>query len=115
MSSHSEKLDTVVSSVKDMQKLLEDRGPDSVPDLSAVLGKISAVSEQVRNAIQEKDKIISLQEELNAHRNRAQLLLNMAPSVVRSEETLMNAILYLVPHVSNGTFQKEEIRAMVNS
>ena len=51
MSSHSEKLDTVVSSVKDMQKLLEDRGPDSVPDLSAVLGKISAVSEQVRNAI----------------------------------------------------------------
>ena len=51
MSSHSEKLDTVVSSVKDMQKLLEGRAPDSVQDLSAVLGKISAVSEQVRNAI----------------------------------------------------------------
>jgi hypothetical protein len=39
----------------------------------------------------------------------------MAPSIVRSSDTLTNAVLYLVPHVANRTFQKEEVRAMINS
>jgi hypothetical protein len=54
-------------------------------------------------------------EQVDLQRNRAQVLLNMAPSIVRSSDTLTNAVLYLVPHVANRTFQKEEVRAMINS
>jgi hypothetical protein len=54
-------------------------------------------------------------EQVDLQRNRAQVLLNMAPSIVRSSDTLTNAVLYLVPHVANKTFTKEEVRAMLNS
>ena len=115
LSSHKTEIDRAVTTMKDLKKLLEARPAQSVPDVSAVLGKISEAAEQVQQALAQKDKIVSLMEEVDLQRNRAQVLLNMAPSIVRSSDTLTNAVLYLVPHVANRTFQKEEVRAMINS
>jgi hypothetical protein len=115
LSSHKTEIDRAVTTMQDLKKLLEARPAQSVPDVSAVLGKISEAAEQVQQALAQKDKIVSLMEEVDLQRNRAQVLLNMAPSIVRSSDTLTNAVLYLVPHVANRTFQKEEVRAMINS
>ena len=88
-------------------------------DTNVVLGKISAAAEQVSRevgeALRSKDRIITLQEKAEEYKNRAQALMHIMPSIVRDENSLTNMVLYLVPHVTAGTFKKSELRAMIHS